>query len=235
MPVTSDLSALDVAEKNREKEDWIAFEKEQQRKVQKDEQEPEDEDDISDDVSSAKDVDPLLSKPVTENTSLSAQGSSTRWGTTFASAKSAQTTFASFPRPSAKAPSPPTFTPNPLPPNSTTPFAEAPFPAPNVSPDPPTPMRRRELQLSISRSFTNHQAYIKRQGYYGGFIPNKKTIMAEDLEDRVPLEGMVDVSLSKAETPLRVRIKRQEKQAQRSISLRDMWEEGRRAREGGVL
>ena len=62
-----------------------------------------------------------------------------------------------------------------------------------------------------------------------------KTIMAEDLENRVPLAGMVDVSLSKEEVPLRIRIKRQEKQAQRIISLREMWEEGRREREGDML
>lgn len=59
--------------------------------------------------------------------------------------------------------------------------------------------------------------------------------MAEDLEDRVPLEGMVDVSLSKAEVPLRIRIKKQEKQTQRRVSLREMWEEGRRDREAGTL
>lgn len=58
--------------------------------------------------------------------------------------------------------------------------------------------------------------------------------MAEDLEDRVPLEGMVDVSLSKAEVPLRIRIKKREKQAQRNVSLWELWEEGRRDREGGT-
>ena len=55
--------------------------------------------------------------------------------------------------------------------------------------------------------------------------------MAEDLEDRVPLDGMVDVSLNKEEVPLRIRIKNQEKQVQKNIPLREMWEEGQRERE----
>lgn len=236
-PVPSDLSALDVAEKNREKEEWIAFEEEQQRKMQKEDLEQGDEDNLRFDIPGVSTVEARTSKPVAETTSFPSKGSSSRWGTTFASSKSAQNTITSSPPspPPLKASSPPTFTPNPLPPHPLNPSTETPLPPPNASLNPPTDPPRRELQLNISRSFTNHEAYIKRQGYYGGFTPNRKTIMAEDLEDRVPLEGMVDVSLSKAEVPLRIRIKKQEKQTQRRVSLREMWEEGRRDREAGTL
>ena len=237
-PIASDSSALDVAEKNREKEEWIAFEEEQQRLNRKPEQEQEDEGRVSRDVSSAEVVDSQLSTPVVRETSFPVKGGSTRWGTTFASVKSGQNaiTPSSPPPPSPpKAPPPPTFAPNPLPPSPTNPFAEAPFPPPSEPSDLPAPPQRRELHLSISRSYINHQAYMERQGYYGAFRPNTKTIMAEDLEYRVPLAGMVDVSLSKEEVPLRIRKRKQEKHAQRRTSLREMWEEGRSERDSSTV
>jgi hypothetical protein len=223
-----------VAEKKRDKEQWIAFEEEQQRKAQKENLEQENEDNIGDDVSSDNSVGAQFLKPVAETPSFPSKGSTTKWGTTFASTKSAQHTSTSSPSPPLKSSPPPTFTPNHLPPHSTNPVTEVPSPHPIPLLDPPTVPPPRELQLNISRSFTNHEAYIKRQGYYGAFVPNRKTIMAEDLEDRVPLEGMVDVSLSKVEVPLRIRIEKQEKQAQRRVSLRELWEEGRRDRESGT-
>ena len=242
-PIESDLSALDLAEKNREKEEWIAFEEEQQRRNQKEEQEQEDEDIINDEIPSTHSIDSQPSKPVVGETSFPVKGGTTRWGTTFGSANARQKNVASSAPPPPPPPPPPTplkarspstFTPNPLP-TPANPFAEAPLPHSDALSNPPTSSQRRELHLSISRSHTNHEAYIKRQGYYGDFKLNTRTIMAEDLENRVPLEGMVDVSLSKEEVPLRIRIRKQEKQAQKTISLREMWEEGRRERGESTL
>lgn len=57
------------------------------------------------------------------------------------------------------------------------------------------------------------------------------TTMAEDLERRVPVVGMVDCSIKKGEAPLRIRIKRQEKERLERRTLRELWEEGKRERE----
>lgn len=82
----------------------------------------------------------------------------------------------------------------------------------------------REFQLWVSPSHMNHQAYIERQGYYASFIPNRKTIMAEDLENRVPLAGLIDCRINKEEVPLRLRNKRQEKGLSEPFSIRALWE-----------
>lgn len=83
----------------------------------------------------------------------------------------------------------------------------------------------RDTELKITPSSTNHQAYIERQGYYGPFIANKKSIMAQDLEGRVPLDGLLDCQLSKTEVPLRTRIKRTEKGTLAPFSLKALYEE----------
>lgn len=89
----------------------------------------------------------------------------------------------------------------------------------------------REFRLQISYSQGNHQEYIKRQAYYGGFKLDTSSIMAEDLEGRVPLEGMVDCAINKPEVPLWVRDMRRDKNEKVGMgSLRKIWEEGRRSR-----
>ena len=83
----------------------------------------------------------------------------------------------------------------------------------------------REFELHVTPSNMNHQAYIERQGYYGPFTPNRKTIMAEDLDGRVPLEGLIDCQVGKAEVPLRIRIKWTEKGTLVPFSLKALYEE----------
>lgn len=86
----------------------------------------------------------------------------------------------------------------------------------------------REFRLQISYSQGNHQDYTKRQAYYGGFKVDTSSIMAEDLEGRVPLEGMVDCAINKPEVPLWVRDMRRDKNEKVGMrSLRKIWEEGR--------
>lgn len=93
-------------------------------------------------------------------------------------------------------------------------------------------LRRLEFQLTISRSHLNHQAYIERQAYYGSFTPDTRTIMAEDLESRVPLKGLADCKLGKEEVPLRIRQKRTEKNAEREwVGLKGLWEMGQREKQ----
>ncbi|KAL8957996.1 MAG: hypothetical protein Q9193_004862 [Seirophora villosa] len=87
----------------------------------------------------------------------------------------------------------------------------------------------REFQLTVAKSIFNHQAYIERQAYYAGFNPDMKTIMAEDLKGRVPLEGHRDCSLNKPDVPLRIRLRRKEK-AKPQLSLMELWEKGKRER-----
>ncbi|KAL8713377.1 MAG: hypothetical protein Q9220_002576 [cf. Caloplaca sp. 1 TL-2023] len=91
------------------------------------------------------------------------------------------------------------------------------------------PPTNRQLQLTVAKSVFNHQAYIERQAYYAGFNPDMKTIMAEDLKDRVPMEGLVDCNINKGDIPLRLRLKRKGQDRSR-VSLKEMWENGRRER-----
>ncbi|KAL8899713.1 MAG: hypothetical protein Q9192_001449 [Flavoplaca navasiana] len=92
--------------------------------------------------------------------------------------------------------------------------------------DQPTSTPIQEFQLTIVKSFFNHQAYIERQAYYAGFNPDTKTIMAEDLKDRVPLEGFLDCDLNKGDVPLRIRLKSKERNRSQ-VSLNDLWETGK--------
>ena len=105
-------------------------------------------------------------------------------------------------------------------------------PPSNAHPGPNHDDLRREFQLTISRSHLNHQAYIERQAYYGPFIPDMRSIMAEDLESRVPLKGMADCKLGKEEVPLRIRQRRKERDAERAwVGLKGLWEMGQREKE----
>ncbi|KAL8800894.1 MAG: hypothetical protein Q9200_007110, partial [Gallowayella weberi] len=101
--------------------------------------------------------------------------------------------------------------------------------SPEATKKQPTSPPSREFQLTVVKSFFDHQAYIERQAYYAGFNPEMKTIMAEDLKDRVPLEGFLDCSLNKRDVPLRIRLKRKE-QNRYQMSLRELWETGKRER-----
>lgn len=133
-------------------------------------------------------------------------------------------------------------------PSQPSPQDQAPHvPAPNptsptdhsIPPPSPTPQNFplesgtefREFRVQISYSQGNHQEYIKRQAYYGGFKVDTSSIMAEDLEGRVPLEGMVDCVINRPEVPLWVRDMRRDKNEKVGMgSLRKLWEEGRRIR-----
>lgn len=90
----------------------------------------------------------------------------------------------------------------------------------------PTSTPIQEFQLTVVKSFFNHQAYIERQAYYAGFNPETKTIMAEDLKDRVPLEGFLDCDLNKGDLPLRIRLKKKERNRSQ-VSLKELWETGK--------
>ncbi|KAL9103244.1 MAG: hypothetical protein Q9163_001695 [Psora crenata] len=96
------------------------------------------------------------------------------------------------------------------------------------SPDRPA----REFELRIEPSRLNHQAYIQRQHYYGYFEPDSTNLMFSDLEKRVPVVGMADCQVEKAEVPLRLRKRRMERERKekRGVwreSLGDMWRRGR--------
>lgn len=71
----------------------------------------------------------------------------------------------------------------------------------------------------------NHQSYMERQGYYTQFMPDSKTIMAADLEDRVPLVGLIDCHIKKEEVHLRIRSDRKRNGLPRPFSIQRLWEE----------
>lgn len=186
------------------------------------------EEDISDEVQAAGIIEPQSPKIATGNTPFQGLGGSSKWGAMFSSTKPEHSPPES---PPSKAPPPPNFTANPVPPTTRTAFAEIPVPSSSATPHRSTPPQLRELQLTVSRSGFNHEGYIKRQAYYGSFIPDKKTIMAGDLEDRVPLEGLLDIQSSSKEVPLRIRNRNKEKYGQGNMPLQEMWELGKMDRE----
>ena len=92
----------------------------------------------------------------------------------------------------------------------------------------PQSQPHREFHLTITQSNMDHGKYIERQGYYAGFNPDNQTIMAEDLEARVPLIGLTDCQIRRMEAPARVVAKWRDKAAQRTTTLQEMWEKGRK-------
>ena len=52
--------------------------------------------------------------------------------------------------------------------------------------------------------------------------------MAEDLEARVPVKGMMDCQIKKEEIPLRARLKRKEEEEgkEKRKTLMELWQEG---------
>lgn len=58
--------------------------------------------------------------------------------------------------------------------------------------------------------------------------------MGDDLQGRVPVDGMADCQLGKPEVPLRVRLKRRQEEENKrdwNMSLGSLWKEGERDRE----
>ncbi|MCJ1471182.1 hypothetical protein MMC07_009830, partial [Pseudocyphellaria aurata] len=119
------------------------------------------------------------------------------------------------------------FTPNPPPINSRGLSADLPIPPPLPQRfSKPTPPEFRKFHLKISRSYTDHESYIERQGYYGGFNVDTSTIMAEDLQDRVPMEGMADCQLKKPAVSSWVKDMKKDRLEKNRSTLRQMWEAG---------
>lgn len=90
----------------------------------------------------------------------------------------------------------------------------------------------REFQITADMSTFDHQAYIERQPYYGGFNVDSNTPVAEDLAGSVPLIGLADISTRKGEVPLRIQIRRAEELA-RKKTLKEIWEDGLREKPTG--
>ena len=127
---------------------------------------------------------------------------------------------------STKTQSPKTFTPNPLP--SIASSTEIPIPPP-TPPETYSPSQPPiEFELTVSRSSLNHQKYIERQHYYGGFRLNLRSMMADDLDGRVPSQGMADCHINREEKQLRLRLDKGEER--KVTSLGEMWREGRTER-----
>jgi hypothetical protein len=152
-------------------------------------------------------------------------------------ANSIPTTTLRPPKPFTANPTPSTSSPSDLP-------YTASYSSSQASPTDEKEKDTREFHLTITRSTLNHQAYIQRQHYYGGWRLDEKTLMADDLQGRVPVDGFRDCQLGRGETPLRVRLRRREREdggnealeggPRRRKRLGELWEEGRIMREAGV-
>lgn len=160
-----------------------------------------------------------------EGTTFTGLSGTARWGKMRSSPSTDQAAASPFPSQSPK-----TFTPNPTPLKASS--TDLPDPHSSIqhaSTSSPTP---REFHLVIERSALNHQFYIQRQHYYGGFRLDLNSTMGLDLEGRVPVAGMADCQLGKSEVPLRYRMKQRQEEDERDlISLGSLWEEGERERE----
>ena len=194
---------------------------EEQGRKSEDEAEEEGEEDVED--RAYRDRLPTMAD-ITASPTYQDLAGSTKWGNTFSSYQPSPA--------SPKTPPPRTRKLHPPPP-------PPPPPAPPQTPPPPPQSHpTREVQLTILPSLLDHQAYIRRQGYYAGFNPNTRTVMGADLDARVPLRGLADVSLGMAEVPLRVRLRRERERerGERWVrkGLKEMWEEGVRGGEGRV-
>jgi len=103
--------------------------------------------------------------------------------------------------------------------------------APEAPPRPPTGTQSiREFQVTADLSTFNHQAYVERQAYYGGFNVDLKTLVAEDLAASVPSLGLADISTQKMRVPARIQNRRAEELARRK-TLKQMWEQGMREKQ----
>ncbi|MCJ1454132.1 hypothetical protein MMC28_004482 [Mycoblastus sanguinarius] len=178
--------------------------------------------DYDDSQDEFKEVDHAYQRPKEDVGGYTALTGGSKWPIT-RSALAAQKTAKPLP-----ARSPKTFTPNPTPSIATS--TELPIPPPNPQQTYSPSQPHREFYLTITRSSLNHQDYIQRQHYYSGFKLDMNTIMGQDLEGRIPVEGMADCQLGRGVTPLRMRMKRREGDARRVMSLGEMWREGREER-----
>lgn len=162
-----------------------------------------------------------------ERTAFTPLGGTARWGKMRAALNTEQAP-ATTPSPSEP---PKTFTPNPT--SLKASAADLPNPPSSTEQTPTSSAYTpHEFHLTIESSFLNHHSYIQRQHYYGPFRLDLKTLMGNDLRDRVPVAGMADCQPWKGEEPLRRRLKRrQEEENDEWISLGSVWEEGEKERE----
>lgn len=87
------------------------------------------------------------------------------------------------------------------------------------------------LNLTITPSTTNHPLSISRGHYASSFSLETRSIMGQDLEDRVPVPGFADLRWHKGEVPLRVRNVRAEEEKREGrgwwkVGLGDVWRGG---------
>ena len=165
-----------------------------------------------------------------QGTAFTGLGGTARWARIRSSLSTEQAATSLSP----KEPPLKTFTPYPTPRRASA--ADLPSPPSSVHPQTlaSTHFPPREFHLTIERSFLNHHAYIQRQHYYAGFELDVKSLMGDDLRERVPVPGMADCQLEMPEAPLRVRMKRMKKEEEEEeevgVGLRRLWEEGERER-----
>lgn len=188
-------------------------------------------DDVSDEVYTGSGHSNWSGIGSSEAATFQGLGGSKKWGATLAPTS---TTHEIPPNTSPSFHEPSQSTPNPIPVYSPGATPDIPIPSASRTFVEPAEPEFREFQLRISRSRQNHRDYIERQGYYGGFNPDRMSIMAEDLLGRVPMEAMTDCQLSKPEVPLWVKDMKTDRVTRKRVSLRQMWEEGKRGKRGDV-
>lgn len=189
---------------------------------------PEEYDDIDDELQTDSNHSNRETKMISEAVAFQGLGGSKKWGNALPATRM---TDDNSPNTSSISTQRSQFTPNAEANYSPGMVTNIPIPRRSKDTIEPTEPEFRRFQLRISRSHRNHRDYIERQGYYGAFNPNKLTIMAEDLQGRVPVEAMIDCQLSKPEVPLWVKNMKNDRVTRKRLSLRQLWEEGKQARE----
>ncbi|KAI9839373.1 MAG: hypothetical protein M1838_004376, partial [Thelocarpon superellum] len=111
-------------------------------------------------------------------------------------------------------------------------FPSAPTPpSPSPSPSSSSPTTR-EFQVTASPSAFNHRAQIERCRFYGRFVPDLRSAMAQDLRRRGGPVGLCDWNWNGPVELSRLRKKREEMERAREDEeggLWDWWERGAKA------
>lgn len=84
----------------------------------------------------------------------------------------------------------------------------------------------KDIRMMAEHWRGNHQDFIERSPTWGPFRINTGSATQQDLAKRVPLIGLSDIDVKKAEVPIRILRRRQEELKKRKDWTR-IWEEGK--------
>lgn len=100
---------------------------------------------------------------------------------------------------------------------------------PSFDEDEPPPTREFHMTADVSKA--DLLGRIRRQKYYWDYEVKKRSFSQEELAKRVPVEALSDTEVEPGQIPQRV-VNRKMMEVSQNQTLRQLWDEGRRPREG---